>query len=202
MALPASGNLSLLTAAGAGRNISVEMYQNSTPNKSLATVSTEANKTANHSMSEFYGFNGLATFTMTVGTLSSNPAIEYFRSVFINDSNILGRTAGVRITSTVSVYRASSAPSTFGSVGALIRLSNPTPQSVQVWLTGSTSGVQSSSFNTDVSWTSGTAQHAYFMYVRIQNPGTNLDARTSISIASFWGNCYMTSSGSPVGLSI
>lgn len=54
--LPSSGSLSIKSAAGAGRSISMEVDGNETGSKSLTTLSTTASKTAPHSMLEFYGY--------------------------------------------------------------------------------------------------------------------------------------------------
>lgn len=55
--LPASGSLSIKTAAGSGRSIAQEVDGNTTGNKSLTTLSLLAGKTEPHSMLEFYGYS-------------------------------------------------------------------------------------------------------------------------------------------------
>lgn len=59
MALPASGSLSIKSAAGASRSISLEVDGNETGNKSLRTLLTSAGKTS--TMTEFYSYSGAGT---------------------------------------------------------------------------------------------------------------------------------------------
>lgn len=94
MALPTTGSLSIKGAAGAGRSVSGDVDGNETGNKSLASLSTTAGKTANHSMLEFYGFawgipptpttiaatdagGGIANITWSHGLANGNPIHKY-----------------------------------------------------------------------------------------------------------------------------
>lgn len=58
MALPASGSLSIKSAAGADRSISLEVDGNETGNKSLLALQTTAGKS---SMTGFYNYSGVGT---------------------------------------------------------------------------------------------------------------------------------------------
>lgn len=202
MALPSSGTLAIKDTAGTSRSIAREVTGGVSGDQSLTDLSVLAGKSASHAMTEFYGYDGLVTIAMTLGSLFSNPSIQYNRSVFVNDSNIGGKTTGVRIRCGVTIYRASSGTVTSGSVGSYIRQSSPTGQSVQVWLTGSTRGVRSNFFNTDVDWTSSTPQHYFYMQINSPNPATGIDSAASISINSFWGNGPAQSTGSPAGIKL
>lgn len=57
MALAASGSLSMKASAGAGRDISAELY-GASQNGSYSQFRTDANKTATGPISDFYSFNG------------------------------------------------------------------------------------------------------------------------------------------------
>lgn len=72
MALPASGSLSIKGAAGVGRSISQEVDGNETGNKSLATLSTSAGKSAPHGMIEFYSYTSVVVAPGPVSNVTTN----------------------------------------------------------------------------------------------------------------------------------
>lgn len=84
MALPASGSLSIKSAAGASRSISLEVDGNETGNKSLRTLLTTAGKTSG--MTEFYSYSGGGTgcsaapnvvSSVTANAVSNNVTVSW-----------------------------------------------------------------------------------------------------------------------------
>jgi len=171
----------------------------------LTTLLGLANKSngIGSQLTNFYGFNGLCTISMSLGSLGSDFSAAYYRSVTISDTNILGRTLGIQIRGYVSAFRNSTGSPAFGSVGGYLKQSSPSPWSIQVWKTGSSTGGVTSSNNYNINWSSGTANHVY--YLRAQEPlplETTKYASARLQIISFWGACYATSSGSPAAVTI
>lgn len=183
MALPASGNLSL-------KAIQLELLNTMTGNASLETLSLQANKTASHAMSEFYGFNGAALFSLSLthaSSTNSGGTMQYYRSVQVVASNLLDRTCTVSLRRFVSVWRHSNG-STAGSVFSDARLSNASfNHIIRAQLPGGNVGFDTESQNNDLSWDSDT--YAIFsLYHMHPNPKpVSMITYSSVSIVSVFG---------------
>lgn len=201
MALPATGPL--LIGGSASNSIQYEVWRSSTGVAGLDNLSVAASKSAPHGMSEFYGFNGLMTLTLTQTFTGSDPGGNQYRSVQMTSSNILARTAGFTISRKVSVFRHSTGSPPAGSIYAQVRTSissagaaNGDTNIAVVKLTTQT-GTSSLNDTKTGGWTSS----SYLMtYIHLLEPTPyhicNI-SYASISISSFYGQCYSTSSGSP-----
>lgn len=183
MALPSSGNLSLL-------DIEAEMWSTASGNASLEALSIQANKIANHGIAEFYGFNGLAIFSLTetFASSSSMGSFTFFKSVQVSPSNVLGRTCTVRLRRFVSVYRHSSG-STAGSVYSEARLStNMFYNFIRAQRTGGPTGWDTLSQEDDLIWNDST----YGVFSLVQSypnpkPSSVITLYSSVSIISVFG---------------
>ena len=201
MAIPTSGELYLGNSTST-RSIKYEMWRSVSGEANLRTLSSEANKSTEDAMSEFYGFNGLCTMTMTTSVNTSDPGGNFKKCVTISDSNLLGRTLGMRVIGRAAVFRNSSGSPTSGSLGAVFRISSPSASSTTQWITGTGVGVKTGTTSDDFSYTTSSATIVIYLYCKEPTPlGPCNIAYTSVSISSFWGNCYATSSGSPVSIS-
>jgi len=183
MALPASGNLSISDIAG-------EMWSNSNGGGSLETLSLQANKSANHGIAEFYGFNGVAPFAMSVTHVSSSlgaASAHYYKSVQVTASNVLGRSFTVSLGRFVSVFRPSNG-STAGSVFSDARLSNASFDHVlRAQKVGGAAGFDTQSQNNDLSWDSGTyAIFSFYQQFPTPKP-VSIITYASVSIVSVFG---------------